>query len=170
MTSSGFHTLESQLLQLSYPWQFSSALVLDIKNDRSLKVLNIGYVEYHCIKSVRIQSYSGPYFPPFGLRISPYSFRIWENPHQNNFEYGHFSRSLCPHRMIPYSHLDQTTSLKGAPPIVRDIDGGETVFFFIVKQHILGFSKYFSGNVPLRGPILKIYNWNLCGNENLEDI
>ena len=72
--------------------------------------------------------------------------------------------------MIPYSHLDQTTSLKGAPPIVRDIDGGETVFFFIVKQHILGFSKYFSGNVPLRGPILKIYNWNLCGNENLEDI
>ena len=32
----------------------------------------------HCVKSVRIGSYSGPYFPAFGL---------------NNTEYGHFLRT-----------------------------------------------------------------------------
>ena len=47
-------------------------------------------------KKLRIQSYSGPYFPAFGLnrslRISPYSVRMWENTDQNNSEYGHFTR------------------------------------------------------------------------------
>ena len=33
----------------------------------------------HCVKSVRIRSYSGPHFPAFGL-----------NTDQNNSEYGHF--------------------------------------------------------------------------------
>ena len=36
----------------------------------------------HCVKSVGIRSYSGPYFPAFGL-----------NADQNNSEYGHFLRS-----------------------------------------------------------------------------
>ena len=36
----------------------------------------------HCVKSVRIRSYSGPYFPTFGL-----------NADQNNIKYGHFLRS-----------------------------------------------------------------------------
>ena len=36
----------------------------------------------HYIKSVRIRSYSGPYFPAFGLKAD-----------QNNSEDGHFSRS-----------------------------------------------------------------------------
>ena len=36
----------------------------------------------HCVKSVRIRSYSGPYFPAFGL-----------NTDQTNSEYGVFSRS-----------------------------------------------------------------------------
>ena len=36
----------------------------------------------HCLKSVRIWSYSDPYFPAFGL-----------NTDQNNFEYGHFLRT-----------------------------------------------------------------------------
>ena len=35
-----------------------------------------------CVKSVRIRSYSGPYFPTFG-----------QNTDQNNSEYGRFSRS-----------------------------------------------------------------------------
>ena len=35
----------------------------------------------HCVKSVRIRSCSGPYFPAFGL-----------NTDQNNYEYGHFLR------------------------------------------------------------------------------
>ena len=36
----------------------------------------------HCVKSVRIGSFPGPYFPPFGL-----------NTGQKNFKYGHFSHS-----------------------------------------------------------------------------
>ena len=47
----------------------------------------------HCVKSVRIWSYSGPYFTAFGLRISPYSIRMLENAEQNNSEYRHVSRS-----------------------------------------------------------------------------
>ena len=43
----------------------------------------------HCVKSVRIRSYSSPYF----LRISPYSVRMRDNTDENNSEYGHFSRS-----------------------------------------------------------------------------
>ena len=38
------------------------------------------------VKSVRIRSYSGSYFPAFGLN----SVRILENTDQNNSEYGHF--------------------------------------------------------------------------------
>ena len=55
----------------------------------------------YCVKSVRIRSFSGPYFPAFGLNterysvlcISPYSVRMRENTEQKNSEYGHFSRS-----------------------------------------------------------------------------
>ena len=36
----------------------------------------------YCVKSVLIRSFSGPYFPAFGL-----------NTDQKNSEYGHFSRS-----------------------------------------------------------------------------
>ena len=42
----------------------------------------MGYAFYG-VKSVRIRSYSGPYFFAFGL-----------NTDQNNSEYGHFSRSV----------------------------------------------------------------------------
>ena len=71
----------------------------------------------HCMKSVRIRSYSGPHFPIFGLNtkrygvspytryfhisvytilhISPYSVRMRENAHQNNSKYGHFLRSVA---------------------------------------------------------------------------
>ena len=58
----------------------------------------------HCVKSVPIRSYSGPYFPAFrrnskryflSLRsISPYSVRMRENTDENNSEYGHFSHSV----------------------------------------------------------------------------
>ena len=47
----------------------------------------------HCVISARIQSYSGPHFPAFGLNtVSPYSVRMRENADQNYSEYGHF---LC---------------------------------------------------------------------------
>ena len=38
----------------------------------------------HCVKSVRIWSYSGPDFPAFG------SVRMQKNADQNNSEYEHF--------------------------------------------------------------------------------
>ena len=66
---------------------------------------------YHCLKSVCIRSFSGPYFPAFCLntefthlniflhsaweilRISPFSFRMREITYQKNSEYGYFLRS-----------------------------------------------------------------------------
>ena len=40
------------------------------------------FIEAHCVKSVRIRSYS-----------DPYSVQIWENTDQNNSEHRHFLRS-----------------------------------------------------------------------------
>ena len=47
----------------------------------------------HCVRRVRIPSYSGPHFPTFGQSISPYLVQMWENTGQNNSYYWHFSRS-----------------------------------------------------------------------------
>ena len=47
----------------------------------------------HCVKGIRIRSYSGPHFPALELRFSPYSVPMRENADQNNSEYEHFSRS-----------------------------------------------------------------------------
>ena len=49
------------------------------QSDSSFLVLNISYV--HCVKSVRIRSYSGPYFTAFGLNTERYgvSLRIQSN-------------------------------------------------------------------------------------------
>ena len=62
----------------------------------------------HNVKRVRIQSFSGPYFPSFGLNterlpVSPYSVQMRENTDQKyrllrtlqtfTDEYGHFLRS-----------------------------------------------------------------------------
>ena len=44
----------------------------------------------HCVKSVRILSYSGPYFPAFGL-----------NTELNNSEYGPFLRGNQPVTNFP---------------------------------------------------------------------
>ena len=50
------------------------------------------------MKRVRIRSFSGSYFPAYGLnterysvRISPYLVRMRENTVQKNSEYEHFS-------------------------------------------------------------------------------
>ena len=57
--------------------------------------LEISYSHNHCVKSVRIRNYSGPYFPTIvlNLGISPYSVRMRENKDQNNSEHGRFLRS-----------------------------------------------------------------------------
>ena len=54
---------------------------------------------FHCVKSVRIRSYSSPHFPAFGLNTETYSgsLHIQFNAGkcgQNNSEYGHFLRSV----------------------------------------------------------------------------
>ena len=49
----------------------------------------------HSVKSVRIRSYFGPYFPAFELNTDRYSdrsiFRPYAGKYQHNSEYGHFS-------------------------------------------------------------------------------
>ena len=50
----------------------------------------------HCVKIVRIRSFSGTYFLTFGLNTEILNFRTqseWENADQKNSEYGHFARS-----------------------------------------------------------------------------
>ena len=58
----------------------------------------------HCVKSVGIWSYSGPYFLAFGLKlilfISSYSIRLRENKYQKISEYGHFLRSVSQESTI----------------------------------------------------------------------
>ena len=53
-------------------------------------------IHSHCVKNVHIRSYSGPYFPAFGLNTerSPYSVQVREKTDQTNSEYRHFSRSI----------------------------------------------------------------------------
>ena len=48
---------------------------------------------WHCVKSVGIRSYSGPYFLAFGLK------KIRENTDQNNSEYRHFLCSVDFHQI-----------------------------------------------------------------------
>ena len=48
-------------------------------------------IDSHCVRSVRIRSYSGSYFPAFGLNTE-YSVRMQEHKDQNNSEYGLFTK------------------------------------------------------------------------------
>ena len=51
---------------------------------------------FHCMKSARIQSFYGPYFPSFWLNPNTdtsYSVRMRENTDQKNSKYGLFSDS-----------------------------------------------------------------------------
>ena len=56
------------------------------------------------MKSVRIQSFSGPYFPALKLNTERYGVlvRMRENTDQKNSEYGHFSRSKLAHLFFSY--------------------------------------------------------------------
>ena len=51
----------------------------------------------HCVKSVILRSFCGPYFPAFRLSteryISPYLVRMRKKEDQKNSEYGHLLRS-----------------------------------------------------------------------------
>ena len=53
------------------------------------------------MKSVRIRSFSGPYFPAFELNTERYySVRMRENTDQKNSEYGHFLRSASDSKTV----------------------------------------------------------------------
>ena len=59
----------------------------------------------HCVKSVRIRSYSGPYFLAFGLNAEIYSVRMRGNADQNNSEYVlfcHFTQQNLIYRKCFY--------------------------------------------------------------------
>ena len=71
------------------------------KTIRSLSVVISLYLnawdDFHCVKSGRIRSFSGPYFPAFGLHTERYrvkNVQMRENMDQKKSEYGHFSRSV----------------------------------------------------------------------------
>ena len=49
------------------------------------------YHEIHCVKNVRIQSYSDPYFPAFGLYMERYGLFL-----HIQFEYGEIRTRITP--------------------------------------------------------------------------
>ena len=60
----------------------------------SSQISNFYQLNIYCVKSVRICSFSGPYFSTFGLNterhhISSHSVRIRKNTDQKNFKYEH---------------------------------------------------------------------------------
>ena len=64
---------------------------------------------YHCMKSVRIRSFSGSYFLAFGLNTGNAGcWKMHENKDQKNSEYGHCSRSM---HLKFYYHQELATLL-----------------------------------------------------------
>ena len=71
------------------------------QQDRIFERYSRCFCSHHCVRSVRIWSFSGPYFPTFRLSISPYLVRMRENTYQKNtftdtFHAVHFSKPLKP--------------------------------------------------------------------------
>ena len=84
---------------------------------------------YHCVKSVRSQRFSGPYFAAFGLNTERYSviqiLKCSENTDQKNSEYRHISRSVSSASTITDAgHLsgnDDKVKILDAMAIVNSI-------------------------------------------------
>ena len=71
-------------------------------------------ISCHCVKSVRIPSYSGLRISPRIRVFSPNEGKCWKNADQNNCEYGHFLRSVyyfCKGRGWGCSRPDENCSL-----------------------------------------------------------
>ena len=81
---------------MTHPLSFANISIFSPEISNFYYIKNYRYrlhLNTHCTKSVRVRSYSGPYFPAFGLNMSPYLVRMRENTDQNNSKYGHFSSS-----------------------------------------------------------------------------
>ena len=70
---------------------FNKCIHLKLKSVPMLQEAYYSHFIMHCVKRVRIQSYSGSHFRIWS--ISSYSVRIRKNADQNNSKYGHFSHS-----------------------------------------------------------------------------
>ena len=80
---------------LHYYLQLNQSNLFTFKNYKSINAEWRNYdrngkdICSHCVKNVRIRSYSGPHFSAFGLNTERYGV----DADQNNSEYGHFLRS-----------------------------------------------------------------------------
>ena len=61
----------SDFLRLNYKLLFSSKFHWN--SSSNTKHVKFFFFNFHCVKSVRIRSYSGPYFPAFGLNTERHS-------------------------------------------------------------------------------------------------
>ena len=72
-----------KVVQVRLEWvvvNFKEVLDVSVKiKIHSLCLKNLFFGRDHCVKNVRIRSYSGPYFPTFGLNTKRYfvSLRIF---------------------------------------------------------------------------------------------
>ena len=79
--------------------------------------------EQHCVKSVQMRSFSGPYFPVLGLNMEIYSVNLRIQPEygkirtRKNSVFGHFSRSAM--FLIQPKILKQPGSLNSADTSVQ---------------------------------------------------
>ena len=61
---------------------------------------DVFWCRLQCVKRALIRSFSGPYFPAFGLNLSLFSPSA-ENTNQEKSEYGNFSWSVCLFNLRP---------------------------------------------------------------------
>ena len=66
--------------------------------------LNLPLTDTHCVKSVRIRSYSGPHFPAFGLNTERYSVSL-----RIQSECGKIRTRITPNRDTFYAVTVPTT-------------------------------------------------------------
>ena len=78
------------------------------------------YIGYpHCVKSVQIRSFSGPYFPAFGLNTERYNVSVCIQSEcgkiqtRKNSIFGHFSYSACAHKQAAIGVQISTMQTQG---------------------------------------------------------
>ena len=81
-------------------------------------------LQVHCVKSVRIRSYSGPY-----------SVQMRKNTDQNNSEYGHFSRSGSVKWLPPFYQKLALFYWENLEDHLKIISGPFTLFPYTVWLH-----------------------------------
>ena len=107
---------------------------------------------FYWVKSVPIRSYSGPY-----------SVRIGENTDQNNFEYGHFSRTVSCNIFF-VSHIlllfrQNINSQSVAKWLCRNSHG---FLFFSLTFRVLIFNNNFYQVMPFQHKVSTINCYSTC--------